>query len=100
MQYIVQVDFPYTGPFGDEMAQAFTDLAHDIANESGLIWKIWTENAQNNTAGGIYLFDNEADARRYIQKHTQRLESFGLTNIRAALFEANQKLSHITKAPL
>lgn len=100
MQYIVQVDFPYTGPFGDEMAQAFTDLAHDIANESGLIWKIWTENAQNNTAGGIYLFDNEADARRYIQKHTQRLESFSLTNIRAVLFEANPKLSHITKAPL
>lgn len=100
MQYIVQVDFPYTGPFGDEMAQAFTDLAHDIANESGLIWKIWTENAHNNTAGGIYLFDNEEDALRYIQKHMQRLESFGLTNIRTLLFEANQKLGLITKAPL
>lgn len=35
--FILQVDFAYHGPFGDEMAQAMQDLAHDIATEQGLI---------------------------------------------------------------
>lgn len=100
MNYILQVDFPYTGPFGEAMTQAFGDLAHDIANEPGLIWKIWIENDQNNTSGGIYLFDNEADAHRYLEKHTKRLESFGIKNIRAAVFQTNDPLSRMTNAPL
>lgn len=29
-----------------------TDLAHDIANEEGLIWKIWTENEETKEGGG------------------------------------------------
>ncbi|HEX5623041.1 MAG TPA: monooxygenase [Sulfuricurvum sp.] len=100
MKYIAQVDFPYQGPFGKEMSTAMTDLAQDIAKESGLLWKIWTENEENKSAGGIYLFDNEADAKRYVQKHTARLESFGITDIRAMIFAVNEELSQITKALL
>lgn len=100
MYFILQVDFPYTGPFGTEMTQAFTDLAHDIANEPGLVWKIWTENPDNTTSGGIYLFDNEQDVHRYLDKHTKRLVSFGIENVRAAVFQTNQPLSQITKALL
>ena len=44
MKYLLQVDFPHDGIFGEKMAEAFGDLAKDIANEDGLIWKIWTEN--------------------------------------------------------
>jgi len=44
MKYLLQVDFPHDGIFGEKMAGAFGDLAKDIANEDGLIWKIWTEN--------------------------------------------------------
>lgn len=100
MKYILQVDFPHDGIFGEEMAQAFADLAQDIAQEQGLIWKIWTENEANKEAGGIYLFDNENDAKRYLEKHTQRLESFGYSNIRAKIFAVNEALSEITKAGL
>ena len=42
MPYILQVDFEMNGPFGDEMADAFTDLAKSINEEDGFIWKIWT----------------------------------------------------------
>ena len=92
---VLQIDFPSSGPFGAEMTQAFTPLAQDIAQEPGLIWKIWTENAAEHTAGGIYLFSDEASALAYLHKHTARLESFGLSNIRSKLFTANLALSAI-----
>ena len=100
MKYILQVDFPHAGPFGEEFSTAFSDLATDIASESGLIWKIWTENEEAKEAGGIYLFDNIDDAKRYLEKHTKRLESFGYTNIRGKIFTANEPLSKITRVVL
>lgn len=98
MAYLLQVDFPHNEVFGEEFSKAFIDLAKDISNEDGLIWKIWTENEKSKEAGGIYLFSNEADSKRYLEKHTARLESFGYKNIRAKIFEVNEALSKITKA--
>ncbi len=98
MSYILQVDFPHDGIFGEEFSKAFVDLANDISNEEGLIWKIWTENKETKEAGGIYLFSNEIDAKRYLEKHTKRLEAFGYKDIRAKIFIVNEALSKITKA--
>lgn len=39
MPVLLQVDFPFAGPFGSEMAQAMKGLAESIASEQGLIWK-------------------------------------------------------------
>lgn len=97
---IVQFDFPYPGPFGEAMSAAMDGLARDIAEEPGLIWKIWTENAASGEAGGIYLFRDEASARAYIDKHAARLRAFGITDIRAKLFDVNQALSLLDRAPL
>ena len=80
--------------------KGFVDLAKNISEESGLIWKIWTENEQTKEAGGIYLFDNEADAKRYLEMHTKRLESFGYSDIKAKIFKVNEPLSSITNATL
>ena len=74
------------------------ELAQDIANEEGLVYKLWTENEETQEAGGIYVFDNLEDANRYLAKHTKRLESFGITGIRAKTFKVNEELSKITKA--
>ena len=95
---LLQIDFPIEGPFGEEMSKAFEDLAKDIANEDGLIWKIWTENATNKEAGGIYLFSDEINAKRYLDKHTKRLNSFGISNINSKIFDVNMPLSLIDKA--
>jgi hypothetical protein len=100
MKYILQVDFPHDGVFGEAMSEAFSDLAKDIAGEEGLIWKIWTENEAAKEAGGIYLFDNEEDAQRYLKKHTERLNFFGYTDIRAKIFAVNESLSRLSKASL
>lgn len=100
MNFIVQVDFPYSGPFGEQMSAAMQGLAEDIAAEPGLVWKIWTESEKEQIAGGVYLFDNEADARRYVDKHTARLAAFGITGIRALVLSTNDPLSRIDRAPL
>ena len=50
MNYILQVDFPHDGIFGEEFSKTFVDLANDIASEDGLLWKIWTENKDEPTA--------------------------------------------------
>ncbi len=97
---LLQVDFPSQGPFGEAMAQAYKDLAEDIAQEKGLIWKIWTENKETQEAGGIYLFADEENAKRYLDKHSKRLEGFGVQGIRARIFDVNGPLSRIDKAPI
>jgi len=97
---LLQIDFPYNGPTGDEMAEGFKELADSIAKESGLVWKIWTENKETKEAGGIYIFENMPSLEAYLEMHTKRLQSFGVTNIRSKIFEVNEKLSAITKAPL
>lgn len=96
MRYLLQVDFPHNGPFGDELSAAMSDLAKDIATEKGLISKLWTENKATKEAGGIYLFDNVEDAERYLKKHTERLEAFGYTNIRGKIFAVNEVLSALS----
>ena len=92
---LLQIDFPIESPFGEEMTIAFEDLAKDISTEEGLIWKIWTENASNKEAGGIYLFSDENNAKRYLEKHTKRLNSFGIIEINAKIFDVNVPLSLI-----
>jgi hypothetical protein len=91
----MQIDFPHHGPFGDELAAAMQERAEDISNEPGLIWKIWTVNEEDQMAGGIYLFDNKADAQRYTDKHEKRLTEWGYTNIRALIFEVHEELSKL-----
>jgi hypothetical protein len=100
MKYLLQVDFKMDGPFGEEMSTAFADLAESINNESGVIWKIWTEDAAAKEAGGIYLFETKENAEKYLVMHTDRLTSFGIANIRGKIFEVNEALSLINNAPI
>ena len=100
MSVLLQVDFPYPGPWGAQMSEAMKGLAESIAHEPGLLWKIWTENATDRTAGGIYLFSDEDSARAYCDMHTKRLESFGVTGIRALFFDVNVPLTDTTRGPV
>jgi hypothetical protein len=97
---LLQMDFPFDGPWGDEMASELNGLARDIAGEDGLIWKIWTENPNQRRAGGIYLFRDSESAERYRAKHAARLADFGITGIEAKTFAVNAPLSALTHAPL
>ncbi len=100
MTYVLQVDFKMNGPFGDEMAESFTDLAKSINEEDGFIWKIWTESPETNEAGGIYGFETKETAEKYLDMHAKRLVGFGVTDVNAKVFAINSKLTEITNGPI
>lgn len=100
MAYILQVDFPFNGPWGSEMTVAMQELAQSINQEAGMIWKIWTENQAEHCAGGIYLFATEQDAQNYLVMHSERLKSFGITEVHGKIFVANKALSQLNHAPI
>lgn len=99
MPILVQMDFPFAGPFGEEMTHAMSDLAQSIAKEPGLLWKIWTVNEKNSEAGGIYLFEDEPSAQAYIDMHSKRLQAAGIEAINVKLFTVNHELSMLSKTP-
>lgn len=100
MSKLLQMDFSTDGPFGEEMSKAYKELAESIEKEPGLIWKIWTENKETKESGGIYLFKDDSSLQKYLDMHTKRLQSFGITNIRAKVFDVNEALTKITNGNL
>ena len=96
MAVLLQVEFKMDGPFGDEMAEQFADLAESINEEEGFIRKIWTENAEDKEAGGIYIFDTQENAEKYLEMHEERLKEMGVPDLRAKIFDINSKLTEIT----
>ena len=100
MSYILQVDFPYAGPWGQAMVETMEGLAHSIAEEPGLIWKIWTENEAAAEAGGIYLFRDRPSAEAYLTMHTERLKGFGIPRVNGKIFAVNTVLSRIDRGPV
>ncbi|WP_122261632.1 monooxygenase [Ornithinimicrobium cerasi] len=100
MSTLLYFEFPSEGPFGQESAAAYAALAQDISVEDGLIWKVWTEHPETSTAGGVYLFEDAGSAARYVEKHTERLAGFGITDIVAKEFTVNEELSATTRAVL
>ena len=92
---LVQIHYDFPGPFGAELSHQLVELAESINQEPGFIWKIWTENAANHEAGGIYLFQDEDSALAYIKKHTARLKHLGVDDVTCKIFDINEPLSKI-----
>ena len=90
--------FPFPGPWRKDLAEHAKNLASDIAQEPGLIWKIWLEDRESGHTGGVYLFADAAAAQRYREKHERRLAAMGHTGVAAQTFEVNVELSILTLA--
>lgn len=99
MAVIMHVDFPHKDIWGKEMATQMKELAQSINKEPGFIWKFWTESKKDNMAGGVYMFDSREHAEDYLKMHSERLKEFGYSDIRGKVFEINEELSKICKAP-
>ncbi|PQP81013.1 monooxygenase [Paenibacillus sp. PCH8] len=98
MSYLLQIDFKFNGPFGEEMYNQFKDLAESINLEKGLITKVWTESEERKEAGGIYFFGAEEDAQQYLEMHLERLSGFGILEANTKIFKVNEKLTGVHKA--
>jgi hypothetical protein len=94
---LLQMDYLFTGPWGDEMAVVYSDLAHRIADVPGLICKVWTENREAGEAGGIYLFEDEASLDAYLGGKLERMKAAGIEGLRIKKFDVNEPLTRITR---
>ena len=97
---LLQMDYLFSGPWGDEMAEELSDLAHRIAAVPGLVCKVWTENREAGEAGGIYLFEDEASLDAYMGPKIARMEAFGIKGIQAKKYDVNESLTRITRGRL
>ncbi|TOD70981.1 monooxygenase [Vibrio parahaemolyticus] len=100
MAKLLQVDFEFHGPFGEEMSNTLVDLAQSINQEPGMIWKIWTESEKDKLGGGIYLFEDEATAQVYLEMHAARLRKMGVVEVRGQIFDINVPLTTINQGPI
>jgi hypothetical protein len=94
------MDYAFSGPWGDEMAADYSELAHRIAAVPGLIWKIWTENRDTGDAGGLYLFKDEPSLDAYLEAKIQRMKAAGIEGLRVKKFDINEPLTRITRGRL
>ena len=97
---LLQMDYPFSGPWGSQLADEYSDLALRMANVPGLICKVWTENRETGEAGGIYLFEDEASLDSYLEGKIERMKASGIEDIRAKKYEVNERLTRITRGRL
>ncbi len=90
----------YDGPMTDEFAEGTRQLAESIAQETGVIWKIWTIEQSTGAFGSTYLFRDLASLETYKAMHVMRLAAIGVTVTSDHVFDIMEDLSAITHAPL
>jgi hypothetical protein len=65
-RHVLQVNFKFNIPRAD-YENAAAEMADSFAEVPGLRWKIWLMNGAESEAGGIYLFDDEASLKSYLE---------------------------------
>jgi hypothetical protein len=100
MAIILQVNYTPSAQQDQQSDAARVESAERIAKDvAGLQWKVWISNTTEKLRGGIYLFDDLASAKTWGEGNLrERLAANGGTNISITYFEADEKLSAITRA--
>jgi hypothetical protein len=101
MTVVLQVNFTPSPDRSKRRDEARLEQARQIAELPGLQWKIWIEDVESSTRGGIYLFDDLASAKAWAEDSLRkRLTQGGATNISIRYFEVDRDVSVVTRAPL
>jgi hypothetical protein len=77
-------------------------IAPAFADVPGLQWKIWILNEQENEAGGIYLFENEAALNSFLSGPlaAQVRSHPALTDLSAKVFDVMDEVTAVTHGPV
>jgi hypothetical protein len=100
-QKMLQVNLKFSIPRA-QLEAAWLDHAPPIADQPGLVWKIWLMNEKEREAAGIYLFESEAAAQAYLDGPLVAAlkKSPVVNNISMKLFDVAEKHSAITRGPV
>jgi len=99
---ILDVEFTYDFDSADEYIAEVSPLAEQFAAVPGLLWKVWTLNPEEKTAGAAYYFADAESLQTYMDG-----ELFGavkshpaLSNYEIATYQVMAAESHVTRAPV
>lgn len=98
---IMQLNFKFNVSRA-EYEQAVSPLAGDIGAVAGLRWKIWIINEAESEAGGIYLFDDEASVKAYLEGPivAQVTSHPALSDFSVKQFDVMEGVTAITRGPV
>ena len=98
---ILQLNFKFSVT-GDEYTQAVSPLAEKFAALPGLRWKIWMINEEESEAGGIYLFDDEASVKEYLEGPlaAQVTSHPALSDFSVKHFDVMEDVTAVTRGPV
>jgi hypothetical protein len=98
---ILQIDLKYKVTAA-EISEAFMGLAQPIADVKGLQWKVWLHNGEEKSAGGIYLFEDAASVKEYLDGEIVAgiMKHPALSDIEAKVFDVLPEHSKVTRAPI
>ena len=98
---IVQLNFKFSVA-GAEYQQAVAPLAEQFAALPGLRWKIWMINESQSEAGGIYLFQDEASVKNFLEGPlaAQVTSHPALTDFSVKSFDVMEEMTTITRGPI
>ena len=98
---ILQLNFKFNVS-RDEYEKAVAPLANEFADLSGLRWKIWMINEAEQEAGGIYLFDDEASVKAYLEGPlaAQVTSHPALSDFSVKQFDVMEDVTTITRGPV
>jgi hypothetical protein len=101
---ILQVNFkiPQEMDLSDPEAQkGFIEAANFVADFPGIRWKIWTFNEKTRESGGIYLFEDEASLKAYLDGPIiSQVKSGQFADVSIKQFETMDELTEITRGPV
>jgi hypothetical protein len=98
---IVQINFKFAGS-KDEYLKTFRQAAEPIAAAGGLRWKVWPWNEEERMGGGIYLFEDDASAKAYLEGPiiSGVGEVPGVSEVSVKQFHVLDDLTAITRGPV
>jgi hypothetical protein len=98
---ILQINFKFNVSRA-EYEQAASGLVNGIAAVAGLRWKVWIMNEAEQEAGGIYLFDDEASVKAYLEGPivAQVTSHPALSDFSVKQFDVMDEVTAITRGPV
>jgi hypothetical protein len=98
---ILQINFKFNLSRA-EYEQAVSDLAANFAALAGLRWKVWIMNEAEKEAGGIYMFEDEASVKAYLEGPLAAgvISHPALSDFSVKQFDVMDDVSKITRGPI
>jgi hypothetical protein len=95
---ILQINYKLNGPRAEYEKENLA-YGQPIAGLPGLRWKVWIINEAKREAGGIYLFDNDAAVKAFVDGPIIA-EMKGDPTLSIKAFDVMPELTAITRGPV